>query len=134
MSDCIFCKVIAKEVPGYFVLENKNVVAILDIFGSTDGHTMVVPRKHGRTIQDFDQKELGEIMDSVRIVSGKIEKFLKTDWITIGINHKEENGVPHLHIHLIPRYKNDGGSVIQKVVKKSLKKDLSEIASRIKAS
>jgi len=134
MNDCIFCKVISKEVPGYFIIDDKNVVAFLDIFGSVDGHVLVVPRKHGRTIQDFNKQELGEIMDTARIISLKMEKALGADSITIGINHKEEKGVPHLHIHLIPRFKNDGGNFIQNVVKKGIKEDLSATASKIKAA
>ena len=68
MKDCIFCKVISKEVPGYFVLEEKNYVAFLDIFGSVDGHTMVVPRKHGYTILDYSKEELGEVMEGDQVI------------------------------------------------------------------
>ncbi len=134
MEDCIFCKVIKKETPGYFVLEEKNIVAFLDIFGSTEGHTMVVPRKHGYSILDFSDSELGEIMGGVKLIAKKLKKVYKTDSITIGINHEEENGVPHLHIHLIPRFKSDGGGIIQTVIKKPIKKSLSEIASELRAA
>lgn len=134
MPDCIFCKVIAKEIPGYFIIEDGDVVAFLDIFGSIDGHVLVVPRKHGRSIQDFSKEELGEIMDTARKVSLKMERSLGAESITIGINHKEEKGVPHLHVHLIPRYKDDGGTFIQGVIKKGIKDDLSTTASKIKAA
>lgn len=134
MKDCIFCKVIAKEIPGYFVLEEENIVAFLDIFGSAPGHTMVVHKRHGNNIQDYSKEELGEILNGVKIVSEKIEKALKTDSISIGINHKEEKGVPHLHVHLIPRFKNDGGHGIQSLVKVPIDKDLSTIAQKIRNS
>lgn len=124
MKDCIFCKVIAKEVPGYFVLEETDYVAFLDIFGAVDGHTMVVPRRHGYSILDYSEQELGRIMIGVQTVAKKIKKALNTDSITIGINHEEEKGVPHLHIHLIPRFENDGGRIIQSVVRKGIKADL----------
>ncbi len=131
MNDCIFCSVISQKMPGYFVLEEKNVVAFLDIFGSTDGHVLVVPRKHGRTIQDFNKEELGEVMDTVRKVSEKLEKALQTDSISIGINHKEEKGVAHLHVHLIPRFKNDGGLVLQSLVTKGIVENLAQTAEII---
>ncbi len=134
MKDCIFCKVIAKEVPGYFILEEKEYVAFLDIFGSTDGHTMVVPRKHGLSILDYSKEELGEFMEGVQAVAKKLEKNLNVDSITIGINHKEEKGVPHLHIHLIPRFKSDGGKVIQSLVSKDLDQDLAKTAEKIRAN
>ena len=134
MNGCIFCKVILKQVPGYFVLEQENYVAFLDIFGSVEGHVMVVPRKHGYSIFDYSEQELGELMNGVQKVAGKIKKALSTDSITIGINHEEKKGVPHLHIHLIPRFENDGGGIIQSIVKKPIKKDLAEIARKIRVA
>lgn len=134
MADCIFCKVIDKEVPGYFILEEKEYVAFLDIFGATDGHTMVVPRKHGLSILDYSKEELGQFMEGVQNVAKKLEKNLSADSITIGINHKEEKGVPHLHIHLIPRFKEDGGKVLQGLVSKGLDGDLAKIAEKIRTN
>lgn len=134
MVDCIFCKVIAKEVPGYFVLEEKDYVAFLDIFGSTDGHIMIVPRRHGFSILDFSEEELGSLMGGAKIIAGKIKEALNTDSITIGINHEEEKGVPHLHIHLIPRFKNDGSKVLQSLVSKGIEGNLKEIADKIRTA
>lgn len=134
MRDCIFCKVISKEVPGYFVLEEKECVAFLDIFGSTEGHTMVVPKKHGYSIFDYNQEELGQLMEGVKVVANKLKKVHNCDSITIGINHEEEKGVPHLHIHLIPRFKNDGGLVLQSLVKKGLNSDLAKTAEKLRTA
>lgn len=132
MSDCVFCKVIAKEAPGYFILEEKEYVAFLDIFGSTDGHTMIVPRRHGYSILEYSEEELGKLMGGAKKVAEKMKKALSTDAITIGINHEEEKGVPHLHIHLIPRFKNDGGKVLQSLVNSGIRGDLREIADKIR--
>lgn len=134
MKDCIFCKVIAKEVPGYFILEEKEYVAFLDIFGSTDGHIMVVPRKHGYSIFDYSEEELGILMGGAQEIARKMQKALNTDAITIGINHEEEKGVPHLHIHLIPRFNDDGGKVLQSLVTGGIKKDLAKTAEKIRTS
>lgn len=134
MVDCIFCKVILKQVPGHFVLEEKDYVAFLDVFGSAEGHTIVVPRKHGYSILEYSEQELGKIMTGVQEVAEKLKKALSTDSITIGINHEEVKGVPHLHIHLIPRFKDDGGGIIQSVVKKPIEKDLAEIANKIRTA
>ena len=134
MKDCIFCKVIAREVPGYFVLEEKDYVAFLDIFGSTEGHTMVVPKKHGFSIFDYSQEELGQLMEVVKVIAGKIKKVYGCDSITIGINHEEKKGVPHLHVHLIPRFENDGGKVIQGLIKKEINEDLSKTAEKLRTA
>jgi histidine triad (HIT) family protein len=132
--DCIFCKVIAKEVPGYFILEENEFVAFLDIFGSAPGHTLVVPRRHGYSILEYSDKELGIFMGGVQTVAKKLKKALKTDSITIGINHEEEKGVPHLHIHLIPRFNSDGGKILQSLTKTPMKEDLKKIAEKIRNS
>jgi histidine triad (HIT) family protein len=134
MKDCIFCKVISKEVPGYFILEENEFVAFLDIFGSASGHTLVVPKKHGYSILEYSEEELGIFMGGVQKVARKLKKALKTDSITIGINHEEEKGVPHLHIHLIPRFKSDGEKVLQSLVKTPLEGNLAKIAEKIRNS
>jgi histidine triad (HIT) family protein len=132
MKDCIFCKVINKEVPGYFVLEEADFVAFLDIFGSVDGHTMVVPKRHGYSILEFSEEELGVLMGGAKKIAEKMKRALNTDSITIGINHEEEKGVPHLHIHLIPRYKDDGGKVLQSLTSKGIKEELARTAEKIR--
>lgn len=131
-KSCVFCKVIAKELPGYFVLEERDIVAFLDIYGSAPGHAMVVPRKHGYSISDYSAEELGVIMGGVKEVASKIKKVFRSDAITIGINHEEKRGVPHLHVHLIPRSDSDGGGIIQTVVKKEIKEPLEEIAKKLR--
>lgn len=132
--ECIFCKIIAKKVPGYFILEENDYVAFLDIFGSTLGHSLVVPRRHGYSILEYSEKELGVFMGGVQVVARKLKKALKTDSITIGINHEEKKGVPHLHIHLIPRYDSDGGKVLQSLVKTSMSENIEKIAEKIRKS
>ena len=132
MDECIFCKVIKKESRGYFVMEETNYVAFLDIFGVTLGHTLVVPRKHGFTILDYSDEELGQIMGGVKKAAAKLKKTLNSDSITIGINHEEKKGVPHLHIHLIPRFENDGGKIIQSLVKSPISESMEKIAERIR--
>lgn len=134
MNDCIFCKVIAKEVPGHFILEERSYVAFLDIFGSVDGHTMVVPRKHGFTIWDYNKEELGQLMEGVKEAARKIKAVYKTDSISIGINHEEEKGVPHLHVHLIPRFKGDGGLIVQSLSKTGVKEDLTKTAQKFRSA
>ncbi|MBI3385767.1 HIT domain-containing protein, partial [Candidatus Gottesmanbacteria bacterium] len=68
MNDCIFCKVIANEVPSYTVYEDADTRAFLDIFGVTDGHTLVVLKKHGDTILDYSSEEIGKLWTSVQKV------------------------------------------------------------------
>jgi histidine triad (HIT) family protein len=130
----IFCKIIKKEIPAHIVYETPETLAFLDVSPSSPGHTVVILKKHGNNIQEYTSDELGIVMKSVQEVSKKIEKVLSPDSITIGINHKESKGVPHLHIHLIPRWENDGGHAIQGVVKNKSEESLEKLAEDIKIS
>jgi histidine triad (HIT) family protein len=134
VNDCIFCRIINKEVPSYPVYEDGDSIAFLDINQSAPGHTCVILKKHGLSILDYTEQELGLLMTRVQTVSDKIKSVLKCDWITIGINHLEKKGVPHLHIHLIPRWDTDGGGALQSIVKNPPKEDLATIAEKLRTA
>lgn len=134
MDDCIFCKIVNKEVPSYGVYEDENNIAFLDIRQSAPGHVMVIPKRHGKTILDFSGEELGEWMNAVKKVTKKIQKAVDCDWMTIGINHEEKSGVPHLHIHLVPRWEGDGGGIIQTIVSNPPKESKEKIAEKIRSA
>lgn len=107
--DCIFCKILEKEVPSYKIYEDENVLAFLDITQGTKGHTLVIPKKHIKNVYELDEETASEIF---RVVP-KIANALKKAFNPIGLNIVNNNEKPlqsvfHFHIHLIPRYENDG--------------------------
>ena len=110
MSDCIFCKLIKGEIPSSKVYEDKDVLAFLDIGPVNKGHTLVIPKKHYETIWDVPDKVLGVMMVKSKEISKAIEKAVKADGINIMMSNRKPAGqlVPHAHIHIIPRYKQDG--------------------------
>ncbi len=130
--NCIFCKIVKNEVPSLSVYEDKDTLAFMELNPSAPGHIMVIHKKHGYSILEYIEKELGKLMKSTQVVVGKLEKALKTDSITIGINHHEKRGVPHLHVHLIPRWENDKGGIIQSIVHNPPKQSREEIAEKIR--
>src|ERR1700689_2878312 len=132
MKDCLFCKLINKEISSFVVYEDNDTISFMELTPSAPGHVMVILKKHGNNILEYSQEELGILMGSVQKVVKKIEKALQPDSITIGINHKERRGVPHLHIHLIPRWENDNGGIIQSVVKNPPKESREIIAEKIR--
>jgi histidine triad (HIT) family protein len=134
MKDCLFCKLVNKEIPSLIVYEDEDTVSFMELNPSAPGHVMVILKKHGNNILEYSQEELGQLMGSVQKVTAKIEKALKPDSITIGINHKERRGVPHLHVHLIPRWENDKGGIIQSVVKNPPKESREVIAEKIRTA
>lgn len=132
MKDCLFCKLVNKEIPALVVYEDDDTISFMELNPSSPGHVMVILKKHGNNILEYSQVELGKLMGSVQKVTQKIEKALNPDSITIGINHKERLGVPHLHVHLIPRWENDKGGVIQSVVDNKPKESREVIAEKLK--
>ncbi len=127
----IFCRIINGELSVHKIYEDDVSLAFLDTAPSSSGHTLVIHKKHGNNIQEYDALDLQQLMETVKTVSLKIEKALNPDSITIGINHKEKKGVPHLHIHLIPRWENDGGHALQGVVNNKPQEELQELARKI---
>lgn len=132
MDNCVFCKLIKKEIPANVVFENEDVISFLELNQSVEGHVMVILKKHGKSILDYNELELGKLMMGVSLVSQKVQTAFNADSLTIGINHLEKRGVPHLHIHIIPRFENDNGGVIQSIVSKEITNSREEIAEKIR--
>jgi histidine triad (HIT) family protein len=132
MENCLFCKLVNKEIPSLIVYEDNDTISFMELTPSAPGHVMVILKKHGNNILEYSHDELGKLMLGVQNVTKKIEKALESDSITIGINHKERQGVPHLHVHLIPRWENDKGGVIQSVVKNKPKESREAIAEKLR--
>ena len=118
MKDCIFCKIVAKEIPNYTVYEDNHVLAFLDIHPRTKGHTIVIPKVHAETIFDFNEEIAKDLLPAVKKTAERIEHVLQPDGYNIGWNHGDIGGqeVPHLHIHIMPRWEGDGGSNIHGIV------------------
>jgi len=108
--ECIFCKIINKEIPSDIIYEDDSVVAFMDVRPVSRGHALVVPKKHSADFFDADEATLERLMPSVQ----KIAKALSTAVNAAGINITTNNGAAagqvifHLHFHLIPRFSNDG--------------------------
>lgn len=110
MTDCLFCKIINKEIPSYIVYEDDDFLAFLDIKPINPGHTLIVPKKHYRNIFDWDENINKKIGGITQKISSIIKTATKADGINIGINNEPAAGqiIFHSHIHVIPRSNNDG--------------------------
>lgn len=133
MEDCLFCKIIKKEIPSQFVYENETSVAMLDVSPRAPGHTIVLPRSHAKHILELSEAAIGPIFLTVRRITAAILLALTPDGFTIGINHGQAAGqaIAHLHIHIIPRWHNDGGQSIHSLVNNTPGESLEEIRSKI---
>ncbi len=133
-KDCLFCKIVKGTIHATKIYEDKETLSFLDIQPSAPGHAMVILKEHGKSILDYSEEELGRLMKTVQKIAAAQEKSLNCDSITIGINHLEESGVHHLHVHLIPRWKSDNGHALQGIVKNPLKEEIAKTAEKIKSA
>ncbi|MGX6970632.1 HIT family protein [Vagococcus bubulae] len=107
MTDCIFCKIIEKEIPSYPVYEDDLVYAFLDITQTTKGHTLVIPKKHVTDIFEYDETLASDVFTRIPKIARALEKAFP-DMVGLNMvnNNKEAayQSVFHSHVHLIPRY------------------------------
>lgn len=108
--DCIFCKIIAGEIPSYKVYEDESVLAFLDINPVNPGHTLVVPKKHFANIEEADQATLCQVIKILKKVGLSLKKNLAAPGYNVQVNNDPAAGqiVPHLHFHVTPRLADDG--------------------------
>ena len=108
-SDCLFCKIVAGEVPAQIVDSDEHTVAFMDINPATRGHALVVPRRHSADLMDVSDEDLTYTMLAARRLARRIREALKPD----GFNLLNSCGsaawqtVFHFHVHVIPRYEGD---------------------------
>lgn len=118
MTNCLFCKIVNKEIPADVIFENDMALGILDVHPKAPGHTMVIPKTHAETILDLPDDFLHSVASAIKEVTLLLKTKLSPDGFTIGINHGRHAGqaIEHLHIHIIPRFQGDGGTSIHGVV------------------
>ncbi len=132
--DCIFCKIANKEIVSEIIYEDKNSLAFLDIHPITLGHAMVIPKIHAENILKLPNKIIGPLFSAVQKTVKILSNSLLPDGFTIGINHGKNAGqaIDHIHIHVLPRFRSDGGGSIHTIVKNPPKKSIKEVAKKIR--
>lgn len=132
MEDCIFCKIIKGDIPCAKIYEDKNVFSFLDIAPINFGHALVIPKKHYGMITNIPDKMLSNVVSVINKVATALSK--NSDGINIMQNNGRAAGqlVPHVHFHVIPRYKDDGFRFNWRS-KKYEKGKIEELAEKIKS-
>jgi histidine triad (HIT) family protein len=118
VDGCVFCKIIVGELPSMKIDEDDSTLTFMDIHPLSSGHCLVVPKHHAATIFEADVRDLEAIMATAKRVALAIQEALRPD----GLNLLQANGaaafqsVPHFHLHLIPRWADDGKGFDWKMV------------------
>lgn len=102
--DCIFCKIIAGEIPAYKIYEDDMILAFLDINPVSPGHTLIIPKKHTLDIHSIDNKVLIKIMDKSRDIANMLTTKMGAQGFTLLQNNGSVQEVKHYHLHVMPKY------------------------------
>jgi len=133
MSDCPFCKIASHEAPAAIVYEDEELMAFMDKRPVSDGHLLVAPKAHYETLVEMEFELVGKLFILVAKLCRAIWRALRPE----GINVLQNNGpaawqhVPHVHVHIIPRWEGDGIAV-RWPARPRAPSELEELAMRIR--
>jgi histidine triad (HIT) family protein len=107
---CIFCKIVKGEIPSTKFYDSDNFIGILDIHPKSPGHTVIIPKKHFKSLLDMPASFGGELLEAIKEVGLGLIKDGKGEAFNVIVNNGESAGqvVMHAHIHIVPRKKGDG--------------------------
>ena len=131
-DNCIFCKIIAGEIPSHTLYEDEQFKVILDVGPATKGHALILPKEHYANLYELPEAVAMDVMKLAK----KMAKIMTDKLCCNGFNLVQNNGevagqtVFHFHMHLIPRYKNDG-EIFKYNVKSFSQEELAEIRAQI---
>ncbi len=134
MEDCVFCKIVAKEIPATVVHEDKDTLAFMDIGQVNPGHVLVALKQHAENIFALDEAQAAAVFRS----AAKVARAIRAAFQPGGLSVYQANGkaagqtVFHLHIHLVPRHEGDGMELTWPV-KNPPRERLADYADKIRA-
>jgi len=131
---CIFCKIVAGEIPAEVVERDARVTAFLDVQPLADGHVLVVPTAHAACIEDLTPADADVLFRTVTRLAGPVRTALGAAGTTIGINNGEATGqtIPHVHVHIVPRWPGDGGGSIHSSFQMGKRRPLPDVGAAIR--
>lgn len=115
-ENCIFCKIANGEIPSKTIYEDNDFRVILDLGPATKGHALILPKEHSANLFELPEETACKAMKLAKKLGEQMVTNLKADGLNIVQNNGETAGqtVKHFHLHLIPRYKDDGQNILWK--------------------
>jgi histidine triad (HIT) family protein len=108
-QSCLFCSIINNKIPAVIIYEDENFVALMDKYPINHGHSLVIPRSHHESLLSMTPSEVGKLYSIVSTVSKAVISAVHADGFSIGQNNGRAANqiIPHVHVHIIPRYAGD---------------------------
>lgn len=111
-ADCIFCRIIRGEIPARMVSQSDTAAAFMDAFPLAPGHTLVVPKAHRRLVQDMTAAEVTGVFEMAAKLIPKTDRLGGATLLAVHNGQGAGQEVPHVHVHLVPRYAGGSGGAI----------------------
>lgn len=108
MAVCIFCEIAEQKLSSFIVYEDKQFIAFLDKRPLFPGHCLLVPKKHVETFTDLPQNMTGPFFQLAQRLDKAVEQAMQAQGSFVAMNNRVSQSVPHLHLHVVPRNKQDG--------------------------
>ena len=133
--DCIFCKIIAGDIPAKILKETEHSVSFLDAFPVARGHTLVIPKNHREKIQYMNTEENKDLFSLVHEMTAKVDSLTGATLLAVHNGKIAGQEVPHVHVHLIPRSKSDSAGAVHSMFDSALsltESELDEVYGKLK--
>ena len=133
--DCIFCKIISGKIPTKLLSQTSSSISFLDAFPLAKGHVLVIPKNHHQKIQDLTPEENTDLFSLVHQMTSRVDSISGSTLIAIHNGKDAGQEVPHVHVHLVPRSKNDSAGTIHSMFDSSLalsKDEVEELYNKLK--
>lgn len=127
--DCIFCKILSKEIPAKILYEDDDTISFLDAFPVAKGHTLVIPKQHYAKIQDLPSEINEKLFNTVHKMIPKVDSLQGSTLVAIHNGKDSGQEVPHVHVHLIPRSNSDSAGPVHSMFTDKIELSDSEIDS-----
>ena len=132
MSTCIFCDMIGGKCPYYEIYHDNNIIAILDKYPIDKGHSLVITKKPYEKLTDMSNQEVAELFSKIPKIANAIVKATNADAFSIAQNNGKaaKQIIPHVHVHIIPRYNDTGTLWLKRKILRD--NELDELAQKIR--
>jgi histidine triad (HIT) family protein len=117
-EDCIFCQIVAGDIPSRTVYEDDDVLAFLDANPLAPGHTVVIPKPHHETFADLPADAGRPVFEALHRLTPVVEDVVDADASNVAFNNGEAAGqeIMHVHGHIVPRFEGDGGGAVHTIM------------------
>lgn len=128
---CVFCAIVAGDIPSQRIHEDDRVVAFLDIQPLARGHALVIPKVHAEKLEDADPEDAGALLRAAQTLAPRLCAAVGAQDATIAINNGPDAGqeVPHVHLHIVPRQAGDAAGPVHALFTKRPEPDADDLAA-----